>query len=107
MCSTLISSKLFFSLVLSIVTSFRRNLETNDWKGLAGRIYSEIFSPCFLTPLEPTDCGFRLEVQHVNLTKYAAMINSEPLNDDMDMVSGDQSHFAAIIFNNAVVTGKC
>ena len=65
----------------------RRNLETNDWKGLAGRIYSEIFSPCFLTPLEPTDCGFRLEVQHVNLTKYAAMIDAEQPNDDMDMVS--------------------
>ena len=80
------ASFLLLFLTTTTSTSTRRNLETNDWKGLAGRIYSEIFSPCFLTPLESTDYGFRLEVQHVNLTKYAAMIDAEPPNDDVDMV---------------------
>ena len=39
-----------------------KGLSVNDWAGLAGLIYADIFSLDFLTPLDDTDTRFRLEV---------------------------------------------
>lgn len=39
-----------------------KGLSVNDWAGLAGLMYADIFSLDFLTPLDDTDTRFRLEV---------------------------------------------
>jgi hypothetical protein len=39
-----------------------KGLPVNDWAGLAGLMYADIFSLDFLTPLDDTDTRFRLEV---------------------------------------------
>lgn len=41
-----------------------KGLSVNDWAGLAGLMYTEIFSLDFLTPLDDTDTKFRLEVKN-------------------------------------------
>lgn len=35
----------------------------NDWSGLAGLMYADIFSLDFLTPLDEVDTKFKLEVR--------------------------------------------
>jgi hypothetical protein len=40
-----------------------KGLSVNDWAGLAGLMYADIFSLDFLTPLDDTDTRFRLEVR--------------------------------------------
>ncbi|KAL3877445.1 hypothetical protein ACJMK2_035151 [Sinanodonta woodiana] len=62
-------------------------LEYKDWRGLASRMLSEIFSPSFLVPLEETDTHFQLQVNHLNLKKYVAMLNSTDFQDDLDLVT--------------------
>ena len=47
----------------------------------------EIFGTGFATPLEQTDCVFSLEVDHLNLEKYAKMISNSELRDDLDIVN--------------------
>ena len=42
-----------------------KGLSVNDWAGLAGLMYADIFSLDFLTPLDDTDTRFRLEVRHL------------------------------------------
>jgi hypothetical protein len=39
-----------------------KGLSVNDWAGLAGLMYADIFSLDFLTPLDDIDTKFRLEV---------------------------------------------
>jgi hypothetical protein len=39
-----------------------KGLSVNDWAGLAGLMYADIFSLDFLTPLDDIDTRFRLEV---------------------------------------------
>jgi hypothetical protein len=39
-----------------------KGLSVNDWAGLAGLMYADIFSLDFLTPLDDADTRFRLEV---------------------------------------------
>ncbi|XP_064624711.1 uncharacterized protein LOC135486100 isoform X2 [Lineus longissimus] len=64
-----------------------KELEFRDWKGLTCQIFSEIFSPTFLTPLEEIDKTFRLEVQHLNLSRYVHMLKSLELRDDLDVIN--------------------
>lgn len=40
-----------------------KGLSVNDWAGLAGLMYADIFSLDFLTPLDDIDTKFRLEVR--------------------------------------------
>lgn len=39
-----------------------KGLVSHDWPGLAGLMYSDIFSLDFLTPLDEADTKFKLEV---------------------------------------------
>lgn len=57
-----------------------KGLSVNDWAGLAGLMYADIFSLDFLTPLDDTDTRFRLEPhQQVDLTRYTEMVNGAEL----------------------------
>lgn len=42
-----------------------KGLGINDWAGLAGLIYADIFSLNFLTPLDEMDTRFKLEVLYL------------------------------------------
>lgn len=57
-----------------------RGLTVGDWAGLAGCMYTDIFSLDFLTPLDDSDTKFRLEAhQSVDLSRYTDMIRSVEL----------------------------
>lgn len=57
-----------------------KGLSVNDWAGLAGLMYADIFSLDFLTPLDDGDTRFRLEPhQQVDLTRYTEMVNGAEL----------------------------
>ncbi|XP_022314520.2 uncharacterized protein LOC111119021 isoform X2 [Crassostrea virginica] len=62
-------------------------LEFRDWRGLASKKFSEIFSKAFLIPLDGTDNLFRLEVKHLNLSRYTRMLASGNYRDDLDLVT--------------------
>ncbi|KAK2155090.1 hypothetical protein LSH36_249g00040 [Paralvinella palmiformis] len=64
-----------------------RHLENNDWQGLATQLLTEIFSSSFLTPLEDTDNCFKLQVEHMSLTRYIEMLKSAEFRDDLDIVN--------------------
>ncbi|KAG1671497.1 hypothetical protein GQR58_016444 [Nymphon striatum] len=51
-----------------------KGIAFRDWTGLSAAIFSEIFSPEFLVPLEETDLQFRLEVRHLDLSKFVTML---------------------------------
>ncbi|KAL5274491.1 hypothetical protein ACFFRR_000922 [Megaselia abdita] len=54
-----------------------KGLSTNDWPGLAGLLYTEIFSLDFLTPLSETDTHFKLEPHpHMDLIRYSEMVQN-------------------------------
>ncbi|CAF4418918.1 unnamed protein product [Rotaria sp. Silwood2] len=63
------------------------DLEENDWFGLASKLLQELFCRDFLTPLEQTDVCYSLKVDHITLSKYAHMIHSANLHDDLDAVT--------------------
>ncbi|CAF1617114.1 unnamed protein product, partial [Didymodactylos carnosus] len=63
------------------------DLEQNDWLGLASKLLQELFCKEFLTPLEQTDAFYSLEVDHLNLSKYAQMIDEANIHDDLDVVT--------------------
>ncbi|CAF4746596.1 unnamed protein product [Rotaria sp. Silwood1] len=63
------------------------DLEENDWLGLASKLLQELFCRDFLTPLEQTDVCYSLQVDHITLSKYAHMIHSANLHDDLDAVT--------------------
>lgn len=54
-----------------------RSLNPGDWAGLAGLLYSEIFSLDILTPLDHTDTTFKLELHpQADLSRYAEMVHN-------------------------------
>ncbi|CAF1139101.1 unnamed protein product [Rotaria sordida] len=63
------------------------DLEENDWFGLASKLLQALFCRDFLTPLEQTDVFYSLQVDHITLSKYAHMIHSANLHDDLDAVT--------------------
>ncbi|EDW68148.2 uncharacterized protein Dvir_GJ24558 [Drosophila virilis] len=54
-----------------------KGLSVNDWPGLAGLIYTEIFSLDFLTPLTENDTHFKLEPHaSLDLMRYTEMVKN-------------------------------
>lgn len=54
-----------------------QGLQIGDWAGLAGHLYTDIFSLDFLTPLGETDTQFKLEPHsQLELSRYAEMVQS-------------------------------
>ncbi|XP_069968935.1 uncharacterized protein [Bactrocera oleae] len=54
-----------------------KGLSVNDWPGLAGLMYTEIFSLDFLTPLTENDTHFKLEPHpSLDLTRYTEMVQN-------------------------------
>ncbi|KAI5727881.1 hypothetical protein M8J77_008103 [Diaphorina citri] len=52
-----------------------KGLARNDWAGLAGLIYAEIFSLDFLTPLDDSDTKFKLEPDSsIDLSRFTEMV---------------------------------
>ena len=62
-----------------------RGLRSEDWVGLTSLLYSEIFSPEFLTPMQEADTTFHLRVEHWNLTRYLNMVLESDWHDDTDV----------------------
>lgn len=57
-----------------------RGLSPNDWAGLAGLLYSELFSLDFLTPLDDSDTSFRLDAHpQADLERYTEMVHNTQL----------------------------
>lgn len=57
-----------------------KGLVSHDWAGLAGLMYSDIFSLDFLTPLDEGDTKFKLEPHsQVDLSRYTEMLQSTEL----------------------------
>ncbi|XP_057659864.1 uncharacterized protein LOC130896097 isoform X1 [Diorhabda carinulata] len=57
-----------------------RALSPGDWAGLAGLLYSELFSLDFLTPLDHSDTSFRLDSHsQVDLSRYTEMVQCAQL----------------------------
>ena len=58
-----------------------KGLTVNDWPGLAGLMYADIFSLNFLQPLNDTDTKFKLELHPgIDLTRYSELANSTELS---------------------------
>lgn len=54
-----------------------QGLQMNDWAGLAGHLYTEIFSLDFLTPLAETDTQFRLDPHpQLDLQRHVDMVHT-------------------------------
>lgn len=54
-----------------------QGLQVGDWAGLAGHLYTDIFSLDFLTPLSENDTQFKLEPHsQLDLSRYSEMIQS-------------------------------
>lgn len=52
-------------------------LQVGDWAGLAGHLYTEIFSLDFLTPVSDTDTQFKLEPHpQLDLSRYTEMVQN-------------------------------
>lgn len=57
-----------------------KGLAVNDWAGLAGLMYADIFSLDFLQPLDEADTKFKLEPHSaVDLTRYTDMVHNTEL----------------------------
>ncbi|RZB41661.1 uncharacterized protein BDFB_007248, partial [Asbolus verrucosus] len=57
-----------------------RALSPGDWAGLAGLLYSELFSLDILTPLDHTDTSFRLDPHpQADLSRYTEMVQCAQL----------------------------
>ncbi|CAF4348928.1 unnamed protein product, partial [Adineta steineri] len=54
---------------------------------LTSKLLQDLFCRDFLTPLEQTDVFYSLKVDHITLSKYAHMIDSANLHDDLDVVT--------------------
>ncbi|XP_074027506.1 uncharacterized protein isoform X2 [Leptinotarsa decemlineata] len=55
-------------------------LSPGDWAGLAGLLYSELFSLDILTPLDHTDTSFRLDTHpQADLSRYTDMVQCAQL----------------------------
>lgn len=59
-----------------------RGLSPGDWAGLAGLLYSELFSLDILTPLDDADTSFRLDPHpQADLERYTEMVHSTQLGE--------------------------
>lgn len=57
-----------------------RALTVADWAGLAGLLYTELFSLDILTPLDHIDTSFRLDPHpQADLNRYSEMVHSVQL----------------------------
>lgn len=57
-----------------------RGLGIGDWAGLAGLLYSELFSLDVLTPLDDQDTSFKLDAHpQADLGRYTEMVHSAQL----------------------------
>ncbi|XP_022916271.2 uncharacterized protein [Onthophagus taurus] len=57
-----------------------KTLTPGDWPGLAGVLYSELFSLDILTPLDHSDTSFRLDPHpQIDLSRYTEMVHSAQL----------------------------
>lgn len=65
----------------------KQQLDVNDWKGLACKKLTEIFSKNFLVPLEETDNHFELKVDHINFSRYTDMLKYAEYHDDLDLIT--------------------
>ncbi|KAL0279520.1 UNVERIFIED_CONTAM: hypothetical protein PYX00_001058 [Menopon gallinae] len=64
-----------------------RGLAVNDWSGLAGLMYADIFSLDFLTPLDEVDTRFKLEPHpQVDLSRFADMVSGAELGSGPDLL---------------------
>ncbi len=59
-------------------------LEDKDWRLIAGQVLEKIFGAGILVPIEESDDYFNLEINHLNLERYAEMIAKSELKDDLD-----------------------
>ncbi len=59
-------------------------LEDKDWRLIAGQVLEKIFGAGILVPIEDSDDYFNLEINHLNLERYAEMIAKSELKDDLD-----------------------
>ncbi|XP_013411124.1 uncharacterized protein LOC106174227 isoform X2 [Lingula anatina] len=64
----------------------KRQLVPGDFIGLACLLLKEIFSPEFLVALEETDNIFKLKIAHLNLARYASMLGTAEIRDDLEVV---------------------
>lgn len=63
--------------ILYLRVFISQGLSVNDWPGLAGLIYTEIFSLDFLTPLTENDTHFKLEPHaSLDLIRYTEMVKN-------------------------------
>lgn len=59
-----------------------RGLSPNDWVGLAGLLYADLFGLDFLTPLGEIDTRFRLDPhQQVDLSRYADLVHTTEIGE--------------------------
>jgi len=63
----------------------KKCIEENDWTAFAGQLLEAIFGDGILVPLEETHDFFNLEIDHLNLNKYTAMIANSEIRDDLDL----------------------
>ncbi|XP_076032256.1 uncharacterized protein LOC143020023 isoform X3 [Oratosquilla oratoria] len=61
-----------------------KGMAVGDYAGLASLIFTEIFSPDFLTPMEETDTSFQMEVHGVSLARYTEILRCLPDRSDLD-----------------------
>jgi len=69
------------------VVSFWHDLQLleNDWMGLTRSLFSEVFSPNFLRPLEDVDALFSVKVNNISLSSYAdELMGSGYVKDDLE-----------------------
>ena len=71
--------------ILYIIIQSIFYIQVDDWVGLSSQLYSEIFSPEFLTPMQEADTTFHLKVEHWNLTRYLNMVLESDWHDDTDV----------------------
>jgi len=90
-------------------------LKERDWIGLTSILYSDIFSPDFLTPMQEADTTFHLKVEHWNLTRYLNMVLESDWHDDLDVARAIHSpkgnldiqspYFDSTLFNPLATSG--
>ena len=57
-----------------------RALSVGDWAGLAGQLYSELFSLDILTPLDHTDTSFKLDPHpQADISRYTDLVHNAQL----------------------------
>eukprot|EP00092_Neocalanus_flemingeri_P037052 GFUD01040338.1.p1 GENE.GFUD01040338.1~~GFUD01040338.1.p1 ORF type:complete len:1135 (+),score=193.14 GFUD01040338.1:117-3521(+) len=69
----------------------KRRLRLNDWVGLTSKLYSTIFTPEFLTPMQEEDTTFKLKIDHWNLSRYLNMVIESDWHDDLDITQAVRS----------------